>query len=103
MHSTSCQDTLSAFENNCLEGKLTSGDPFEDSGVEPHAVEQTWHISRFCREVGAIGTFRSETPYGFKLCGRGFSGSEKSGNCRVFQHQSLNVFNLVSLTSWCFL
>ena len=28
-----CQDTVSPFENNCLEGEMTFGDPFEDSGV----------------------------------------------------------------------
>ena len=28
-----CQDKLSLFEINCLEGKMTFGDPFEDSGV----------------------------------------------------------------------
>jgi hypothetical protein len=28
-------DTVLTFENNCLQGKLTFGDPFEDSGVVP--------------------------------------------------------------------
>ena len=33
IHSNPCQDTASTFENLlCLEGKLTCGDPFSDSG-----------------------------------------------------------------------
>ena len=33
IHAKACQDTLSTFENSCLEGEMTFGDPFEDSGV----------------------------------------------------------------------
>jgi hypothetical protein len=34
------------FENNCLQGKLTVGDPFEDSGVEVgRAADGVLHVS----------------------------------------------------------
>ena len=32
-HSKACQDSLFTSINNYLEGKVTFGDPFEDSGV----------------------------------------------------------------------
>ena len=28
-----CPETVSTFENHCLAGELTFGDPFQDSGV----------------------------------------------------------------------
>ena len=60
MNSKPCQDTVSTFENYCLEGKLTFGDPFLDSGM---AVGVEGPVNRNApkgRQVARLRTFRPQ-------------------------------------------
>ena len=39
-----CQDTIFTFEDHCLEGKLTFGNPLQGSGVDPAQDHVCAHV-----------------------------------------------------------
>ena len=61
MHSKAQQDAISTFENNCLEGNMTFGDPFEDSGVKT-TFDSNMHAPPG-RSRASCGGRPSQTPH----------------------------------------